>query len=190
MGSRLLRVKKTSSMWASSPIWASEASLARMRERVAKPRGAPLLARSREARFAHPNRRTCSQAKWLPSVVLWSHGSLRAVIKFGSCQSKWRFMHNNSQNRNFIFRAQRKSLLQLAWMASWSWHILAQTSVQLAQKTFWWAELVSQFFKLNSSKNVTCLLGKLRTEFTSPIPKSTSTWLSNTTFFARWSLAF
>ena len=156
MGSRLLRVKMTSSMWASSPIWASEASLARIREWVAKPRGAPLLARSREARFAHPNRRACSQARWLPSVVLWSHGSLRAVIKFGSCQSKWRFMHNNSQNRNFIFRAQRKSFLQLAIQASWSWHILAQTSFQLAQKTFWWAELISQFFELNSSKNVTC----------------------------------
>ena len=190
MGSRLLRVKMTSSMWASYPIWTSEASLVRMRERVAKPRGAPSLARSRKALFAHPNRRACSQAKWLPSVVLWSRGSLRAVIKFGSCQSKWRFMHNNSQNRNFIFRAQRKSFLQLAWMASWSWHILAQTSFQLAQKTFWWAELISQFFKLNSSENVTCPLGKLRTEFTSPIPKSTSTGLSNTTFFARWSLAF
>ena len=190
MGSRLLRVKMTSSMWASSPIWASEASLAKMRERVAKPRGAPLLALSRGARFAHPNRRACSQAKWLPSVVLWSHGSLRAVIKFGSCQNKWRFMHNNSQNRNFIFRVQRKSFLQLAWMASWSWHILAQTSFQLAQKTFWWAELISQFFKLNSSENVTCPLGKLRIEFTSPIPKSTSTGLSNTTFFTRWSLAF
>ena len=136
MGSRLLRVKMTSSMRASSIIWASEASLTRTRERVATPRGAPSLACSREARFAHPNRRACSQAKWLPSVVLWGHGSLRAAIKFGSCQSKWRRKHNNSQNRNFILRVQRKSFLQLAIQASWSWHILTQTSFQLAQKFF------------------------------------------------------
>ena len=47
-----------SSLRASSPIWASETSLARTRERAAKPRG-PSLARSREARFA------CSQAMFL-----------------------------------------------------------------------------------------------------------------------------
>ena len=39
------------SLRASSPIWASEASLARTRERAAK-RGS----------FAYPNRRACSQA--------------------------------------------------------------------------------------------------------------------------------
>ena len=49
------------SLRASSPIWASEASLARTRERAAKLRG-PSLARSREAHFAYPNRRACSQA--------------------------------------------------------------------------------------------------------------------------------
>ena len=40
------------SLRASSPIWASEASLARTRERVAKPRGARPLARvfSRDSR--------------------------------------------------------------------------------------------------------------------------------------------
>ena len=59
-------------------------------------------------------------------------------------------------------------------------------SFQQAPKTFWWAELISQFFrKLNSSKNFNCPLGKLRTEFTSPIAKSTSPGLSDTTFFAR-----
>ena len=54
------------SLRASSPIWviwASEASLARTRERAAKPRGAePSLARSGEARLARLNRRACSQA--------------------------------------------------------------------------------------------------------------------------------
>ena len=41
----------------------------------------------------------------------------------------------------------------------------------VAPKTFWLAELISQFF--------------LKTEFTSPIAKSTSPGLSDTTFFAR-----
>ena len=51
------------------------------------------------------------------------------------------------------------------------------------------AELISQFFCYsNSSKNITCLSGKLKTEFTSPIAKSTSPWLSDTTFFAHCSM--
>ena len=49
------------------------------------------------------------------------------------------------------------------------------------------SRLISQFFcNLNSSKNFTCPSGKLITEFTSPIAKSTSPGLSDTTFFARW----
>ena len=53
--------------------------------------------------------------------------------------------------------------------------ILAQTSFQLAPKTFWGAEMTSQFFcNLNSPKNFTCLSGRLRTEFTRLIAKSTS----------------
>ena len=59
---------------------------------------------------------------------------------------------------------------------------------QLAPKPFWWAELISQFFcRLNiSSENFTCPSGKLATEFSSPITKSTSPGLSDMTFFARW----
>ena len=58
-------------------------------------------------------------------------------------------------------------------------------SFQLAPKTFWLAELISQFFcSSNSSKNITCPSGKLKTEFTSLIAKSTSPGLSDTTFFA------
>ena len=48
---------------------------------------------------------------------------------------------------------------------------------------------ISQFYcNLNSSKKFTCPSGKLITEFTSPVAKSTSLGLSNTTFFARWIL--
>ena len=44
--------------------------------------------------------------------------------------------------------------------------------------------VISQFFRnLNSSKNFTCPSGKLRTEFTSPIARSTSPGLADTTFF-------
>ena len=58
-------------------------------------------------------------------------------------------------------------------------------SFQLAPKTFWPAELISHFLcYLNSSKNITCPSGKLKTEFTSPIGKSTSPRLSDTSFFA------
>ena len=54
------------------PVWASETGLARTRERAAKPRGAdgPSLARSREARFACPNRRACSKASLMQAATL------------------------------------------------------------------------------------------------------------------------
>ena len=101
---------------------------------------------------------------------------------FGSLMFLW--VHKPSKSR-----VQRKSFLQLAIRASWSWHLLAQTSFQLAPKTFWWAELISQFFcNLNSTKNFTSLLGKLRTEFTSLIAIYTSPGLSEMTFFACWNL--
>ena len=53
------------------------------------------------------------------------------------------------------------------------------------------SKLISQFLCYsNSSKNITCQSGKLKTEFTSPIAKSTSPGLSDTTLFARWVSAF
>ena len=59
-------------------------------------------------------------------------------------------------------------------------------SGKLKPKTFWLAELILQFScYLNCSKSITCLSGNLKTEFTSPIAKSTSPGLSDTTFFAR-----
>ena len=49
------------------------------------------------------------------------------------------------------------------------------------------SRLISQFFyNLNSSKYFTYPSGKLRIEFASPIAKSTSPGLLDTTFFARW----
>ena len=57
--------------------------------------------------------------------------------------------------------------------------------ISTSPKTFWLAELISQFFCYsNSSKNIACLSGKLKTEFTSAIAKSASPGLSDTTSFA------
>ena len=94
-----------------------------------------------------------------------------------------------------VCRGQKRSFLQLASQASWSKHLPAQTSFQLAPpppQILWWAELISHFFcKLNPSKYFNCPSGKLRTESTSPKPKSTSPGLLDTsflshTFFACW----
>ena len=47
--------------------------------------------------------------------------------------------------------------------------------------------MLSQLFCYSdSSKNITCLSGKLKTEFTGLIAKSTSPGLSDTTLFVRW----
>ena len=127
-----------------------------------------------------------------PSPQTWSW-----VINFfcllwatGLVGFNWNLLHNLFHFDNgmqYMPRVQRKSFLQLAIRASWSQHLLAQTSFQLAPKAFWRAELISQFFCYsNSSKNITCPSGKLKTEFTSPIEKSTSPGLSDTiTSFAR-----
>ena len=57
------------------------------------------------------------------------------------------------------------------------------------KKAFWLTESVSQFFwDSNSSKNITCWSGNLKTEFTSLIAKSASPGLSETTFFASCSI--
>ena len=59
--------------------------------------------------------------------------------------------------------------------------------ISTSTKNVLMSRLISQFSCiLNSSKNFTCPSGKLITEFTSPIAKSTSPGLSDTTFFARW----
>ena len=79
-------------------------------------------------------------------------------------------------------RVQRKSVLQPVIRASCSQHVLAHKSFRLAPKPF----LITRIdYSPSSSKNSTCPLGKLRTKVTSPVTKSTSPGLSDTTFFAR-----
>ena len=96
------------------------------------------------------------------------------------------------QNQNVslpLMKKKRKSVLQTAIWARCSQHVLAHKSFQLAPKPF----LISRIDYIPSviwisPKNSTCPSGKLRTKITSPIAKSTSPWLSDTTFFARQSL--
>ena len=89
-------------------------------------------------------------------------------------------------------------VLLILWNCS-SWHpvtrqhigILASTrpkviSTGLKKKLMSRIIWLQLFCNLNSPKKITRRLGKLRTEFTSPIAKSTSPRLSDTTFFARW----
>ena len=80
--------------------------------------------------------------------------------------------------KKIIFTACHSGKLKLAFTSP--------DVISTSPKSFWRAELISQFFcYLNSSKNITCPSGKLKTEFTSPVAKSTSPELSETTFFAR-----
>ena len=81
--------------------------------------------------------------------------------------------------KKVIFAVFHLSKLKLAY------DLLVQTSFQLAPKTCLQVKLISQFYcNWNSLKNFTCVSVKLRTEFTCLIAKSTSPWLSDTTFFA------
>ena len=90
------------------------------------------------------------------------------VISWVKCNVLMKWISFNS-------RVQRKSIFT------------ACHSGKLKPKTFWLAELISQFLcYLNSSKNITCLSVKLKKEFTSPTAKSTCPGLSDTTFFACW----
>ena len=68
---------KFPSLRASSPIWASKASLARTRARGA---------RSRETHFARPNRRACPQARSFPN-------GMTRTIWFSN--RNYRFSHAN-----------------------------------------------------------------------------------------------
>ena len=81
-------------------------------------------------------------------------------------------------------RVQRKSFLQLRQAEANIYY--SPNIISTSPKNVLMSRLISKFFgNLNSSKNFTCRSGKLITEFTSPIAKSTSPALSDTTFFAR-----
>ena len=72
---------------------------------------------------------------------------------------------------------QRKSFLQLATRASWSYHLLAQTSFQLAPKTFWLAELISQFFCYSLARHQNPLAPGCRTILSLHVGHDMSFWI-------------
>ena len=124
------------------------------------------------------------------------HGALKLPAQFlpkippRIVKGKPTAMRNNNTSWDKIFqrggRVQRKSVSQPAIWASCSSHVLAHKSFQLAPKPF----LINRIdyhpsVIWISPKNCTCPSGKLRTKITSPIAKSTSPGLSDTTFFAR-----
>ena len=88
-------------------------------------------------------------------------------------------------------RVQRKSFLQLAIRASLKLTFTSPNIISTSPKNVLMSRLIWQYFcNLNSSKNFTCPSGKLITELTSPIAKSTSPGLLDTTFFERCTAAF
>ena len=98
---------------------------------------------------------------------------------------KWLKKWLKKKNNNIISRVQRKSFLQLDIRASWTF--TSPIIISTSPKNVLMSRLTSQFFcNLNSSKNFTCPLGKLITGFTSPIAKSSSPGVSDTTLFACW----
>ena len=107
-----------------------------------------------------------------------------AILTSRQTHEKLQCLYENLMSNN---RVQRKSVLQPAIRASCSQYVLAHESFQLAPKLF----LISRIdynpsIIWISPKNSTCPSGKLRPKITSPIAKSTSHGLSDTTFFARW----
>ena len=88
---------------------------------------------------------------------------------------------------SILTQGARKSVLQPVIGASFSYHVLALKSFQLAPKPF----LISRI-DYNPSviwispQNSTFPSCKLKTKITSPIAKSTSPRLLETTFFARY----
>ena len=94
-------------------------------------------------------------------------------------------LNPSSRKKRFVLsiscRVQRESVLQPAIRASYSEHVLAHKSFQLAPKPF----LISRIDKNPSviwisPKNSTCPSGKLRTKIAGPIAKSTSPGLLGT----------
>ena len=82
-------------------------------------------------------------------------------------------------------RVQRKSFFTACHSGKLKLTFTNPNIISTSPKNVLMSRLISQFFcNLNSSNNFTCLSGKLMTEFTSPIAKSTSLGLSDTTLHA------
>ena len=102
---------------------------------------------------------------------------IKAVCRKGSLGSKTEVCKQGA--KKVIFTACHSGKLKLTFTSP--------NIISTSPKNVLMSRLILQFLSnLNFSKNVTCPSAKLITEFTSPIAKSTSRGLSDTTFFARW----
>ena len=129
-------------------------------------------------------------------ICRWSVGdlSVNCWLSVGRqlANSRWRWavLHFHRFNSEIVTNRQPQGAKKITFTACQL--KLAFTSadvISLAPKTFWLAELISQFScYLNFSQNITRLSGKWKTEFTSPIAKSTNPGLSDTTFFTHCNL--
>ena len=117
---------------------------------------------------------------WLEYCIQWFIKDLNGVANtsqnmkntsFATCES-----HQGAKKVSFT--ACPNSKLYLA--------CTSPKVISTSLKKIWWAGLITvPQFEFRQKNH--CPSGKLRTEFTSPIVKSTSPRLSDTTFFACWS---
>ena len=68
--------------------------------------------------------------------------------------TSWRFANS--------YQGAKKTFLQLPIRASWSQHLLAQMSFQLAPKAFWRAELITQFLLFEFLKTHQLPIGQVK----------------------------
>ena len=113
-------------------------------------------------------------------------------------KSKWRlFFEIKFLRRSFFYQwitAGDQGAKKVSFTACHSGKLkvaftIAQMLLQLAPKTFWWVELISQFFcNLNFSKKLSYPFGKVRTKFTTPVAKFTRLRQSDSaaTFYQPW----
>ena len=114
-----------------------------------------------------------------PSISCGSF-SLSFLLEMGILLPCWFFFldRNRQGAKKVIFTACHSGKLNLTFTSP--------NIISTSTKNVLMSRLISQFSCiLNSSKNFTCPSGKLITEFTSPIAKSSSPGLSDTAFFAR-----
>ena len=75
----------------------------------------------------------------------------------GRSEERWLYLQATGAKK-VIFKACHSGKLKLAYNSP--------NVISTSPKAFWWAELILKFFcYLNSSKNFTCLSGKLRTNY-------------------------
>ena len=122
----------------------------------------------------------CRYSPWfLRIIVKYSTNKIKILVPY-PCIKQYQIQGA----KKVIFTACQSGKLKLAFTSP---NIISTSPQNFLMSSIILILLISHFFcKLNSSKYFTCPSDKLRTESTSPIAKSTSPGLSDTTFFARW----